>query len=57
VPNSPQIVAIGLMTQQQLELLRQGFDRLFPLSDELLFEDLICAIDKAEQAAGRVVVT
>ena len=50
MPNSPQIVAIGLLTQHELELLGQGFDRAFPISDELLFEDLLRAIDEAEKA-------
>ena len=45
----PRIVAIGLLTQHELELLGQGFDRAFPLNDELVFEDLIRAIDEAEQ--------
>lgn len=49
MPNSPQIVAIGLLTQHELELLGQGFDRVFPLNDELAFEDLLRAIDEAEQ--------
>jgi len=48
--NSPQIVAVGLLTQHELELLGKGFDRVFPLNDELVFEDLLRAIDEAEQA-------
>jgi len=48
--NSPQIVAIGLLTQHELELLGKGFNRAFPLNDELVFEDLLRAIDEAEQA-------
>jgi hypothetical protein len=50
VPDSPKIVAIGLLTQHELELLGQGFDRAFPISDELVFEDLLRAIDEAELA-------
>jgi hypothetical protein len=45
----PQIVAIGLLTQHELELLGQGFDRAFPLDDELVFEDLLQAIDEADR--------
>ena len=46
---SRQIVAIGLLTQQDLEMLGQGFDRAFPIDDELVFEDLLRAIDQADQ--------
>ena len=46
----PQIVAIGLLTQHELELLGHGFDRAFPLDDDLVFEDLLEAIDEAERA-------
>ena len=47
---SSQIVAIGLLTQRDLDALGQGFDRAFPLDDELVFEDLLHAIDEAERA-------
>lgn len=50
MPKSPQIVAIGLLTQGDLDALGQGFDRAFPLDDELVFEDLLQAIDEAERA-------
>jgi hypothetical protein len=48
MPESSQIVAIGLLTQYELELLGQGFDRAFPINDELVFEDLLRAIDEAD---------
>ena len=48
MPESPQIVAIGLLTQYELELLGQGFDRAFPINNELVFEDLLRAIDEAD---------
>lgn len=47
---SPQIVAIGLLTQQDLDILGQGFDRAFPIEHKLVFEDLLQAIDDAELA-------
>ena len=50
MPNSPRIVAIGLLTQHELELLGQGFDRAFPIDDELVFEELLLAIDKGDHA-------
>jgi hypothetical protein len=49
VPERPQIVAIGLLTQRELDLLGQGFDRAFPVDDTLVFEDLLRAIDEADQ--------
>jgi hypothetical protein len=50
VAGSPQIVAIGLLTQRDLDILGQGFDRAFPIEDDLVFEDLLQAIDEAERA-------
>ena len=49
MPESRQIVAIGLLTQQDLEMLGQGFERAFPVDNQLLFEDLLRAIDEAER--------
>ncbi|HEU4957427.1 MAG TPA: hypothetical protein VFT40_07365 [Sphingomicrobium sp.] len=46
---SRHIVAIGLLTQQDLEMLGQGFDRAFPIDDALVFEDLLQAIDRADR--------
>lgn len=46
---APQIVAIGLLTQRELDLLGESFDRAFPLDDELKFEDLLRAIDEADR--------
>jgi hypothetical protein len=51
--DSPQIVAIGLLTEYELELLGQGFDRAFPIDDENLFEDLLRAIDEADRKLQR----
>ena len=47
---TPRIVAIGLLTQHELDLLGRGFDRAFPLDEELVFEELLRAIDEAEEA-------
>lgn len=49
MPESRQIVAIGLLTQHELDLLGQGFDRAFPVDQELVFEDLLRAIDEADR--------
>jgi hypothetical protein len=50
MPESRRIVAIGLLTQQELEMLGQGFDRAFPVDDDLVFKDLLRAIDRADRA-------
>lgn len=50
MPESRRIIAIGLLTQQELEMLGQGFDRAFPIDDDLVFEDLLRAIDRADRA-------
>lgn len=44
-----QIVAIGLLTQHELELLGHGFDRAFPINDDDAFAELLQAIDEAER--------
>lgn len=49
MPESRQIVAIGLLTQQDLEMLGQGFDRALPINHELVFEELLRAIDQADR--------
>ena len=50
MPTAPRIVAIGLLTEHELQLLGQGFDRAFPINDDNVFEDLLRAIDEAEVA-------
>lgn len=49
MPESRKIIAIGLLTQSDLNALGQGFERAFPLQDALVFEELLQAIDEAEQ--------
>jgi hypothetical protein len=43
------IVAIGLLTQREVEMLGQGFSRLWPLDDTPCFNELLKAIDQAER--------
>lgn len=38
---SDRIVAVGFLTQGDLKLLGQGFDRLFPVTDDATFDDLL----------------
>jgi hypothetical protein len=47
------IVAVGLLTNRDLERLGSGFKRCFPVSDDRKFEDLLRAIDEAEAARLR----
>ena len=42
------VVAVGLLTANDLHVLGTGFRRCFPVSEELDFDDLLRAIDEAE---------
>ena len=44
------VVAIGLLTARDLEVLGTGFKRVFPLDASPTFGDLLRAIDEAEGA-------
>lgn len=43
------IVAIGLLTQNDIRRLGENFSRLFPVPRDGAFDDLIKAIDDADQ--------
>ena len=43
------IVAVGLLTQRDVELLGHGFSRLWPVDETPCFSDLLEAIDKADR--------
>jgi len=43
------IVAIGLLTQRDLDLLGSGFRRAFRVDESPCFEELLAKIDAAEQ--------
>jgi hypothetical protein len=45
-------VAIGLLTQRDLDLLGAGFRRAIPLNGSGDFEDLLARIDEAERKAA-----
>lgn len=51
----PRILALGLLTQQDLNLLGKSFDRVFPMDGTEGFEDLLQAIDESDRQlqAGR----
>lgn len=43
------IVAIGLLTQDDVRRLGENFSRLFPVPRDGAFDDLIKAIDEADR--------
>jgi len=47
------IVAVGLLTQREVELLGHGFSRLWPVDKTPCFTDLIKAIDEADEELHR----
>ncbi len=50
--NEP-FVAVGLLTQRDLDVLGSGFHRAFPLKDSADFEPLLRRIDEAvRRSAG-----
>ena len=44
------VLAIGLLTRRDLDLLGPTFDRLWPVDEAPAFPDLIAAIDDADRA-------
>lgn len=49
---SERIVAVGLLTARDLEVLGSGFRRVFPLDPAAEFDDLLLAIDRATAQSG-----
>ncbi|MDB5687375.1 MAG: hypothetical protein JWR77_1964 [Rhizorhabdus sp.] len=45
------IVAVGLLSQRDLDRLGTSFERAFPVEGGGDFEDLLAAIDAAERAS------
>lgn len=48
------IVAVGLLTQREVELLGHGFSRLWPVDETPCFTDLLQAIDSADRELEEV---
>ena len=49
------IVAVGLLTQRELNLLGPTFDRIWPVEEAPQFDELLASIDEADlqiEAAG-----
>ena len=47
------IVAVGLLTQRDLDVLGSGFDRAFPVDQTPCFAELLRAIDEADRELWR----
>ncbi|MEG3181207.1 hypothetical protein [Sphingomonas sp. LT1P40] len=51
------IVAVGLLSQRDLDLLGAGFSRHFPVSNDEIFDDLLRQLDQVElEPLGKSVV-
>jgi hypothetical protein len=48
MPND-RFVAVGLLTQRDLDVLGSGFRRAFPLNDTTDYTSLLIEIDRADQ--------
>jgi hypothetical protein len=49
-PSSPdRIVAVGLLTQRDVDVLGIGFRRLFPLESDHAFDDLLRELDRLDR--------
>jgi hypothetical protein len=46
---TPHIVAVGLLTEQDLAKLGPNFNRLFPVDEAPHFAELLAAIDDADR--------
>lgn len=44
------IIAVGLLTQTDIDRLGHGFQRLYPVRDTPCYGDLLRAIDEADRA-------
>lgn len=47
------IIAIGLLTQRDLEMLGSGFQRVWPVDETPCFSQLLQAIDEADREMWR----
>ncbi len=47
------IVAVGLLTQEHLDMLRGSLTMVYPIDETPCFRDLINAIDEADRAHWR----
>lgn len=50
---SDRIVAVGFLTQNDLDVLGKGFNRLFPVDDDTIFDDLLKQLDEVAPITAR----
>ncbi|GAA3250124.1 hypothetical protein GCM10020258_04770 [Sphingomonas yabuuchiae] len=48
------IVAVGLLTQRDLDVLGSGFRRSFPVEEDTAFDDLLQALDRSRRFTCRI---
>jgi len=53
VRNTDRIVAVGLLTENDLSKLGSDFDRVFPVDETPCFGELLRAIDDADRVLRR----
>lgn len=49
MPRDDRVVAVGLLSKQDLELLGASFDRAYPVDEVPCFVELLRAIDEADR--------
>ena len=49
---SEKIVAVGLLTENDVRTLGSSLKKVFPITDDGRFDDLLKALDKAQHARG-----
>jgi hypothetical protein len=47
------VIAVGLLTERDVQVLGQGFNRLWPVDDTPCFSQIIQAIDEADRQLWR----
>jgi hypothetical protein len=47
------IVAVGLLTQREVDLLGPAFERLWPVEEAPCFNELLQAIEEADRAISQ----
>ncbi len=53
MPRSERIVAVGLLTRNDVETLGRNFSRLYPVDETPCFGQLLRAIDEADRQLWR----
>ena len=53
-PNPDRVVAVGLLTQRDVEVLGVGFRRLFPLEGNESFDDLLEQLDRLPRQSAPI---